>query len=424
MFRLPSEIKRIFEVLEGDGHQVYLVGGSVRDALLGLEPEDWDLASDAAPERVAELFDVASFQGDRYGVVKVKVKALEAEVAAMRIDGVYSDRRRPDTVTFTDDIKKDLARRDFTINAMAYHPATGLIDPYGGKKDIDQKLIRMVGDPIVRLAEDPLRILRGLRLAGQLDFDVERATFDAMKENAPHLTEISMDRRRGEFERLLVTKQTGKALRMCAAADVLPALFGDCYPPKGRQSMGDLSVLLQEIDQSRPRVDLRMALLLLCFDKKKARKAIRDLEFDRETTRRLEASLDLLDELYFSTEKYLLKRFIYLNGMDIYEFLESLAKQHRDVYDVPGYRIESRYYLLDHIKKSREPLFLEDLAINGDDLVEAGIVTGEQVGEMLQMLLDVAHRLPGLNTKKKLLQRAKMLKNPIRAKLRNIYFIK
>ncbi len=136
------------------------------------------------------------------------------------------------------------------------------------------------------------------------------------------------------------------------------------------------------------------------------------------------AAQNLLMDLYFAVDKYSLKRFIYLNGEDIYEFLTSICKQQREVYDFPGYRIESRYYILDDIRKNREPIYVEDLAINGSDLIEAGIVKGEKVGEMLKMLVDVVHRFPGLNTKPKLLKKAKALKNPIRAKLRNIYFVK
>lgn len=424
MFRLPKEIHAILKRLEENGHKAYVVGGSVRDALLGLEPADWDLASDAPPAQVAALFDGTEAAGERFGVVRVRSGDLEADVATFRTDGRYSDHRRPDRVEFADSVETDLARRDFSINAMAYHPASGLVDPFGGKRDLEARLLRAVGDPTRRMEEDPLRILRGCRLAGQLDFDFDVATFEAMKAKAPLLAEISMDRRRGEFERLLVTKNTGKGLRMCAAADVMPRLFGACWPPKGRQAMGDMQVLLWEIDKSRPRADLRMALILLCFDKKLARQAIADLQYDRATAKRLESCLDKMDELYFSTEKYLLKRFIHHNGEDLYQFLESVAKQHREVYDAPGFRIESRYYLLDDIRKNKEPIFLRELAINGDDLLEAGIVKGEKVGEMLGMLLDVVHRFPGLNTKPKLLKRAKLLRNPIRAKLRNFYFPK
>jgi tRNA nucleotidyltransferase (CCA-adding enzyme) len=484
MLRLPKEIAGIMKTIEEGGYQVYVVGGSLRDMLLGIQPADWDLASNAPPARVAELFrdsgsgakivsgdDKAKSSGDgerisgaevaagdevkgggdeaesgdgetksragialgdgsksstgkKYGVVKIQKGDLTADVATLRIDGNYSDHRRPDEVVFTDSIEEDLARRDFTINGMAYHPQKGIIDPYGGRKDLKDRLIRTIGDPEKRFTEDPLRILRGIRMAGQLDFDLTMDTFTAMQKTACLLEQISMDRRRIEFEKLLTTKNTGKALRMCVSTNVLNAVLSDCYPPKGKMENGDLSVLIQNIDRSRCDVDLRLALLLLCFEKKKAMKAIDELNLSKERARMQRAAQNLLMDLYFAVDKYSLKRFIYLNGEDIYDFLTSLCKQQRDVYETPGYRIESRYYILDDIKKTREPIYMEDLAIDGNDLIEAGIVQGEKVGEMLSMLVDVVHRFPGLNTKPKLLKKAKALKNPIRAKFRNIYFVK
>ncbi|MFA5635870.1 MAG: CCA tRNA nucleotidyltransferase [Anaerovoracaceae bacterium] len=424
MLRLPKEITRVMKTIEDDGHKIYIVGGSLRDMLLGIEPADWDLASNAPSERLMELFPNAKSSGEKYGVIQVGEGDFSIDVAAFRIDGDYSDHRRPDEVVFTDNIEEDLARRDFTINGMAFHPQQGVIDPYGGQKDLSERLIRTIGDPDKRFSEDPLRTLRGIRLAGQLDFDLTMETFSAMQKNACMLEQISMDRRRIEFEKLLTAKNTGKALRICASSNVLNAVFNDCYPPKGKMVNGDLAVLIQNIDKSRCDVDLRLALLLLCFDKHKALRAIDELNLSKERARMQKAAQNLLMDLYFAVEKYALKRFIYLNGEDVYEFLTSICKQQREVYDTPGYRIESRYYILDDIRKNREPMYVEDLAIKGNDLIEAGIVQGEKVGEMLKMLVDVVHRFPGLNTKPKLLKKAKALKNPIRAKFRNIYFAK
>ena len=424
MFTLPKEIRKIINTIEAGGFQAYVVGGSVRDALLGLKPEDWDLASSASVEKVLELFPQAVTIGEKYGVLQVTVGEVTADVAALRIDGNYSDYRRPDEVIFTDNLEEDLERRDFTINSMAYHPQRGLTDPFDGQADLKKKLIKTIGNPEERFKEDPLRILRGIRLAGQLDFDISMEVFSAMQKTAPLLEQISMDRRRQEFEKLLVTKNTGKALRMCVAANVLPTLFNDCYPPKGKQNQGDLKELLQKIDKAKPEVDLRLALILLCFDKQKALRAIDGLNCSSDSAKRLKAALHLMEELYFASDKYSLKRFIYLQGEDIYEFLNNVAKQQRDVYDMPGFRIESRYYILDDIQKSKEAMYVNQLAINGNDLIEAGIAEGEQVGQLLTMLLDVVHRFPGLNTKPKLLKKAKELKKPLRAKLRNIYFTK
>ena len=424
MFKLPKDINKILKTIEDAGYKAYVVGGSVRDALLGMTPQDWDLASSAPAEKIIELFPQAVASGVRFGVVQVTSGDTTADVAALRIDGNYTDFRRPDEVIFTDNIEEDLARRDFTINGMAFHPERGLTDPYNGQKDLKSRLIRTIGDPKQRFTEDPLRILRGIRIAGQLDFDIAMDVFTAMRETSELLSQISIERRRQEFEKLLMTPNTGKALRMCVSANVLPAIVGDCYPPKGKQEQGDFKELLQNIDKAKLDLELRMALFLLCFEKKKALKAIDELRFNADFTKKLKASQNLMMDLYFAVEKYALKRLIYLEGEEIYDFLTGVAKMQRDVYDYPGYRIESRYYILDDIKKCREPIYIDQMAIKGDDLIKAGIAEGKEVGRILEMLIDIVHRYPGLNTKPKLLKKAKQLKNPLYAKLRNIYLIK
>jgi tRNA nucleotidyltransferase (CCA-adding enzyme) len=430
MVKLPKEILKIIRTVEEKGYDVYIVGGSIRDMLIGVEPDDWDLASNGPPEAIVQLFPgdgggtVSDLKGIKYGVITVHEGELTAEIAAFRKDGNYTDHRRPDEVVFTDKIEEDLSRRDFTINAMAFHPQKGLIDPFGGQKDIKERLIRTLGEPDKRFSEDPLRMLRAIRLAGQLDFDLQMDTFMGIQKNACLLEEISMDRRRVELERLLLSKNAGKALRMLVSSNAIKGVLGDCYPVKGRMDNGDLEVLIQNIDKSRRDADLRLALLLLCFQKQKALRIIDEMNLGKERTKLQKSAQNLLMDLYFAADKYSLKRFIYINGEDVYEFLSSLCKQQREVYETPGFRIESRYYLLDDMKKGKEPIFLEDLAIDGNDLLEAGIVEGEKVGEMLKMLLDTAHRFPGLNTKPKLLKKAKALKNPIRAKFRNIYLVK
>ena len=424
MFKLPEEIKKILKTIEKEGYQAYVVGGSIRDLMLGIDPLDWDLASNAPPKIVSELFPQSDLIGEKFGVVRVRVGEVGADVASLRIDGNYSDHRRPDEVIFTDSIEEDLSRRDFTINGMAYNLEKGLIDPFDGKKDLEERLIRTIGDPNERLKEDPLRILRGIRIAGQLDFDIHMDTFKAMQACAQELENISMDRRRQEFERLMVTKHTGKALRMCVAANVLPAILGDSFPPRGKEAQGDFKQLIQSIDESRQQLDLRMALLILCFDKKRAYKIIEHMNYSGKMAKKFKSAIELLEDLYFSSgDRYLLKRFLYKHGVETYEFLDSITKQQRNVYDIPGYRIESRYHLLDDIKKCKDPMYLEDLAINGRDLIEAGIAEGEKVGEILNMLVDVVHRFPGMNTKPKLLRKAKSLKkNPFAVKFRNIHF--
>ncbi|MGI6728614.1 MAG: CCA tRNA nucleotidyltransferase [Anaerovoracaceae bacterium] len=410
MITLPKEILRMIKVIEDAGFQAYVVGGSVRDALMGHKPEDWDLACSAPMEKILELFTEAIILGKKYGVVQIIMGEVIADVAAMRIDGSYTDHRRPDEVVFTEKIEKDLIRRDFTINGMAFHPKRGLIDPFSGLNDLKDRQIQTIGDPEKRFSEDPLRILRGIRLSGQLDFDINKEVFLAIQKTVFLLNRISMDRKLQEFEKLLKTKNAGKALNLCASTGVMPNVLWNCFPPRERQEYGDFRILLNNINKSEKRIDLRMALLLLCFEKQAAIKAIEDMNYSGIMAKKLKAALNLMNDFELIEDKYNLKRFIYINGEDIYYFLNELSKQLRDVYDIPNSLIEIRYDMLVDIRKNKEPIYMNQLAIKGQDLIEAGIAEGEQIGKLLTLLIDEVHKYPVLNSKSELLKKAKELK--------------
>ena len=181
--KIPSQVLEILKKFENAGHEAYIVGGCVRDMLLGREPKDWDICTSAEPKQVIGLFGIKNvyLTGLKHGTVTVLprfennayIPMTGYEVTTFRVDGGYSDGRHPDSVSFTKSIKEDLARRDFTINAMAYNPKTGLIDPFDGQKDLTMKIVKCVGNPVDRFKEDALRILRALRFSSQLGFDIE-----------------------------------------------------------------------------------------------------------------------------------------------------------------------------------------------------------------------------------------------------------
>lgn len=174
---LPNHVKRVLAALEAAGHEAWCVGGCVRDVLSGRKPEDWDIAASALPEETLAVFGSQALPtGLKHGTVTVKTEGGPVEVTTYRIDGAYQDHRRPESVTFTRSIDQDLARRDFTVNAMAWNPRGGLRDPWGGRADLEKKALRCVGDPDQRFQEDALRILRGLRFAAALGFSLEPGT--------------------------------------------------------------------------------------------------------------------------------------------------------------------------------------------------------------------------------------------------------
>ncbi|MFR3800455.1 CCA tRNA nucleotidyltransferase, partial [Ruminococcus sp.] len=209
---LPEPVLWLFQRLEQAGYQVYAVGGCVRDALLGKSPQDWDLCTDARPEEMLRLFsDCQTIDaGKKHGTITVILEHQPYEITTFRTEGVYKDGRHPENVQFISDLKEDLRRRDFTMNAMAYHPGEGIVDLYGGISDLKQGMLRCVGDPKKRFSEDALRILRGLRFAACYRYQLEPTAAQAAVKLAPSLRQISAERIAAEFDRFL--KGDGKTV--------------------------------------------------------------------------------------------------------------------------------------------------------------------------------------------------------------------
>lgn len=209
-----KEAEIAIQLLEQFGHEAYIVGGCVRDSLLGVEPSDWDICTSALPEQILECFkDCQTIPtGLKHGTVTVIISDKPFEITTFRIDGEYADSRHPEKVMFTKDVVADLSRRDFTINAMAYNQSTGLIDAFNGEKDLKNKTIRCVGDPDLRFQEDALRMLRALRFASTLGFDIEENTAVAIRRNVCLLDNISVERIKAEFDKLLLGKNVVKVL--------------------------------------------------------------------------------------------------------------------------------------------------------------------------------------------------------------------
>ena len=203
--KLPENVKVIIEKLNNFGFEAYVVGGCVRDSLIGLIPHDWDICTNAKPQKIIECFKNYNYfdAGLKHGTVSVVIAKEVFEITTYRIDGQYSDNRHPKSVTFTDDIVQDLARRDFTVNAMAYNEKTGIVDPFGGQNDITSKTIRCVGNPTVRFNEDALRIMRAVRFASVYDYSIEELTSLAIKENVNLLKNIASERINTELTKLL-----------------------------------------------------------------------------------------------------------------------------------------------------------------------------------------------------------------------------
>ena len=272
----------LLDALHGAGHAAYVVGGCVRDSLLGLDPHDWDLCTSARPEQVMALFGEEKCipTGLQHGTVTVKQGGRLYETTTFRTEGAYSDGRHPDAVCFVPDVREDLARRDFTINAMAYNAEEGLIDPFVGRDDLAAHLVRAVGEPERRFEEDALRILRLYRFAARFGFAIDPATGAAARALGPHLDCVSAERIQEELLKLLAAPRPGSYLEPAVLAVILPEL----EPEKQPERFAELCRTIDRIEPTAENVPTRLAALLWPLGEAGARKALRKLKCSNALT--------------------------------------------------------------------------------------------------------------------------------------------
>lgn len=385
----PKEVTEILFALNKEGHQAYLVGGCVRDAVLNKPPKDWDIATSALPAEVKRIFPHSYDTGIQHGTVTVVTKGENVEVTTFRIDGEYEGFRRPKEVTYTSKLAEDLRRRDFTMNAMAFHPEEGLVDPFDGEKDLQKKCIRGVGQPEVRLAEDALRILRGIRFACQLGFFIEEHTLCAMKHKANLLAFISGERVKEELEKTLLSSDSASFPLLWesgALSVIAPRLTMTATTQKLLQQGDKIPCLLWALFLSEMELEDSIALLTA-------------LHFDHHSMRII---LHLLQEKNstLQTTETGLRRQMATWGDEFFNFFLLLRKANRD----PLW--ETAAELSQKIKDRKDCVSLKQLAVTGTDLAELGMKPGKEMGELLHFLLDFVLEQPKQNLKNVLLQKA------------------
>ena len=435
---IPQAAREILTTLHQAGYEAYIVGGCVRDALLLREPDDWDITTNASPVKIKQLFSHTVDTGLQHGTVTVLKDKVGYEVTTYRVDGEYKDHRRPDKVTFTSDLKEDMLRRDFTINAMAYNEEEGLIDHFHGQDDLRLGIIRCVGEAGKRFDEDALRVLRALRFAAQLDFQIEEMTLAAMKEKAFFLRDISAERIRVELTKLLCSKHPECLLTIgypTGITSLLMPWFDDmlhttqenphhCYDV-GRHTMRAVC----QVDNS---VVLRFAALLHDVGKpscktvddegvahfyehgsvgaKMAQQIMRELKFDNETIKRVRELVYWHDYRWGDKlSKRGVRRATAKIGM---EYMHDLfALQQADVLAQSQFLQNEKLQLLDAIKlcyseieKEQQCVTIKQLALGGQDLIAAGMKPGREIGDMLQYLLEQVIEQPEWNTRHKLME--------------------
>lgn len=437
--RLPSDVKLIIEKLRHDGYSCYAVGGCVRDSLRGIEPHDWDFTTSAPPEEIERIF--ADYQtvsvGKKYGTVAVIVGGELYEITTYRIDGEYSDSRHPDEVQFSDRLSDDLARRDFTVNAMAYNEEDGLVDLYGGREDLSNGVIRCVGEPSERFSEDALRILRALRFASTLGFTIEPETSDAILRQRKLLSDIAGERIREELLKLLCGEKADFVLRRYRSviAVFIPELKGtfDFEQHTKHHNRDVYRHTVAAVHYIEPQPLLRVTMLF--HDIGKPLSETRDkygtshfknhqkvgAAMTREILRRLCMSSAFIDEVCtlirwhderFQPDTVMIKRYLKRFGADVMQKL--MLIQRADILAQSKYLREEKLSNLaavsdelNRIIAAGECYSLRQLEVNGSDLLHNGFRSGVQIGEILDALLDrvIEGELP--NEKEALLLYAK-----------------
>ena len=432
MIKLPKAVSDVMMRVEEKKFSIYAVGGCVRDSLLGFQPLDWDLATDATWQELVEILPEAEVLNEKLSVVRLlpeKEKGDEGliiDIATFRVEKDYDDHKRPSLITFVKDIESDLKRRDFTITAIAVSPSKGVADPFNGREDLKNKILKTVGDPDVRFKEDPSRMIRGIRMAAEHDLIIEEKTFKAMVRNAEETQFVSKEKLLDEFLRIISSEKAGEGLRFLAGADLMPFIIGEEIAHKmSRHELDDFSIYCDNIHKTKRNELRRTGLFYYIFRGSRSVKAASVLPHTKEYMTHFQDQYNYLEKLYFMKTTEELKRLIAKIGMDRYTYLHNLSKAQRIIMDGAEDKIVSREIQMSEIKANKEPIFIEDLAIDGDDLIEAGFFQGEDLGKMLLMLLDAVHKTPKKNNKKDLIKLAKIYKrNPIRRHARNVRWLR
>ncbi len=417
--QLPSNVQFAIDRLEQSGYDAYIVGGCVRDSILGKEPNDWDITTSASPEDTLKAFsDHRTIEtGLKHGTVSVVIDGEVLEITTYRIDGEYLDNRHPESVSFSRSIADDLARRDFTVNAMAYHPVRGLVDLYGGREDIRARVIRCVGAPCRRFREDGLRILRAIRFASVLDFTVEENTANAVHECRNLLSNIAAERIREEFCKLLCGKGAVPVLRdfgdVCSV--FLPEM-GRCigFLQNSKYHCHDVfeHTLAALAEENTGDLVTRLSILFhdigkpLCYTEDaegghfKGHASIgveitdavlHRLRFDNDRIARICELVALHDLPIPATARSVKRLMRRLSDADILRLLEikrcdriAHAEDYRELppelRDIPE--------LIREIRAADACLHLSDLAVTGNDLIAMGMQPGKAIGVLLNQLFE------------------------------------
>lgn len=438
--KIPEEVKYVIKKLNDDYFEAVIIGGCVRDILLGVEPDDWDVATNALPCQVKSIFGKTVDVGLKYGTVAVLEGNKKIEVTTYRKEDAYSDNRRPDKVDFVPSMKEDVARRDFTVNSIAYHPGSGFIDLFNGISDIKARIIRTVGDADKRFSEDALRMLRAVRFMAELGFEAEPGVIESIKRQKHLLRKVSKERIRDELTKILVSPNPSKTL-LLKETGMLPVVIPE-LEEYSHEAMQQVAFKLENIENDPV---LRWAVFLRYKGRDDILHILNNLRFSNAEIKRI---CSIMENIHKDIKPIpgLVKKLVSVIGegtfLDVLKVKEAILKAEmkscrnnkngKDSHDgnddciLKGFakceylaedikRIDAAINIYRAAKDKGECMSIRDLAVNGDDIIRLGFKEGKQVGEVLEKLLDRVIKSPGSNRKEELLKYAsRYLKNSLR----------
>ncbi len=402
---LPDDVRRIIKTIEDNGYEAYAVGGCVRDSILGRNPDDWDITTSARPEQIKSFFKKTIDTGIKHGTVTVMMNHTGYEVTTYRIDGEYKDGRHPESVEFSAKLVDDLKRRDFTINAMAYNESNGFVDEFNGIEDLNNHVIRCVGNPIERFSEDALRMMRAIRFSAQLGFDIDSKTYAAIVELAPTIRQVSMERVQVELAKTIMSdnpfyvkqyEQTGLLRENLSYMDEI--LSG--------KLVKNAMAMLKYAPKSTV---LRYAAIFNMGEPDRVKAELKALKLDNYTvdtvTKLVAYSKDTIEE-----NEPAVREAVHKYGKELLALMfENEEARINTKEEIVGISLNSQRLHLNRIKKMYEDIIsrgdcisVKDLDITGNDLMEYGL-SGVQIGKTLNELLHIVIENPKLNEKSTLL---------------------
>lgn len=409
--KMPSKVEYIIDTLYEHGYEAFAVGGCIRDSLLGSVPKDWDITTNALPLEIKKIFNKTIDTGIEHGTVTVLIDKEGFEVTTYRIDGEYEDARHPKNVEFTSNLKLDLMRRDFTINAMAYNNVVGLVDEFEGKKDLEDGIIRCVGDATKRFDEDALRILRAIRFSARFGFEIHKDTRLAIKEKSVLLKKISAERIKAEIDKTLVSAHPDM-LRVAAengAFDYILCRIGEILKSDTKviESIERLHRIYEnnkDIYDDKEFLAMCWTVLIYSYSKDEAKEHYKELKSDNGLLRLSTALIGGKDKSLVANE-YEIRRLACEMGIEIMPSLFGIRECMAGDDKGAEYVRICHNIFKDELSKGH-CMQLSDMAVTGKELIEAGIRPGKHMGDLLQYLLECVLAKPEYNEQEKLINMA------------------